>query len=170
MAEIAPTSLKDDLMSLCDHDQRILVRAIVASRWSAFVPQLNQQWTKAAVRDKVGQILAHMATCVPTALENKDPLDEANYKRVLGRMFKEPADRQRLAICLIAESYYEKYGRGADRFHVYEQAAMLGNLMRSMEIEHQANASGWLYTGIRLDPVKKARDEAHTRVGPRRMR
>jgi len=43
-------------------------------------------------------------------------------------------------------------------------------LMQSMEIEHQANMSGWLYTGVRVDPIKKARDEAHSRVGKRRVR
>jgi hypothetical protein len=170
MADAPALSLKDDLVSLCDHDQRILVRAIVAPRWEIFIPQPNQQWTKAAVRDKTAQVLMFMASCVPTAMENKDPLHEENYKRVLVRVRNETPERQRLAIYLIAEMFRDKYGRGKDGFDVYDHAIRLGQLMQSMEIEHQANMSGWLYTGVRVDPIKKARDEAHSRVGKRRVR
>lgn len=170
MADAPALSLKEDLDTLCDHDKRILVRAIVAPRWEVFIPQPNQQWTKAAVRDKTAQVLMFMASCVPTATEHKDPMDEENYKRVLIRVRNEPADRQRLAIYLIAEMFRDKYGRGKDGFDVYDHAIRLGLLMQSMEIEQQANAAGWLYTGERVDPVKRARHEAHQRVGGRRMR
>lgn len=170
MSESAAPSLKQDLDSLCDHDKRILVRAIVAPKWEIFIPQPNQQWTKAAVRDKTAQVLAYMASFVPTALENKEPLDDSNYRRVLIRVRNEPADRQRLAIYLIAEHFKLAYGRGKDDFCVYDHALRLGQLMLSMEIEHQANVAGWLYTGERVDPVKRARHEAHQRVGGRRVR
>lgn len=170
MADAPALSLKEDIDSLCDHDKRILVRAIVAPRWEIFIPQPNQQWTKAAVRDKVAQILAHMASCVPTAKEQKDPMDDTNYTRVLMRVRHESLDRQRLAIYLIAEHFKEAYGRSNGGFCVYEHAIRLGLLMQSMEIEQQANAAGWLYTGERVDPVKRARNEAHQRVGGRRMR
>lgn len=170
MADAPALSLKEDLDTLCDHDKRILVRAIVAPRWEVFIPQPNQQWTKAAVRDKAGQVLSLMAVHVPTAKDQKDPMDDTNYKRVLVRVRNESADRQRLAIMLIAEGFEATYGRNQNGPGVYEQALRLSQLMLAMELEHQANMSGWLYTGVRVDPIKRARDEAHARVGKRRVR
>lgn len=170
MADAPALSLKEDIETLCDHDKRILVRAIVAPRWEVFIPQPNQQWTKAAVRDKAGQLLTLMMNHVPTAKDQKDPLDEATYKRVLVRVRSEPADRQRLAIMLIAESFEATYGRNQSGPGIYEQAMRLSQLMLAMELEHQANMSGWLHTGVRVDPIKKARDEAYARTGKRRVR
>ena len=156
---------KDAILALCDHDQRIMFRAILAPHWEAFTPQVNQQWTKAAVRDKAARLMQYMAEFVSTALENREPIDDGPYRGALLRSRALAADQQRMLLRAIIDRFQEKHGKGKGNFDAVRDMATLGSLLISMEIEHRANLSGWLYTGERVDPIKRSRREIRERIG-----
>ena len=156
------------VLNLSGHDQRILLRAVIAFHYAAFVPQITQRVTKCNVRDRTQAIIEWLKT-YDDDRDNMEP-HAANYEWVLQQVMRLPPNQQRMVLRKIGDRAWEEYGGKVGEKRACDAFATLMTSLMTMEVEHLANCSGWLCTGVTYDSKRKAKDEVRARLGKGGMR
>lgn len=140
--------VKQAMLALRSHDRRLLFRWIISEQWRDFQPQPPQEITRVNVREYATRVLQWMAEWVPNAGAPNFFEDRTAYDYATSLLKGLDRGIQRNMLHCIVEAFIDSNPMDtAKRVYGAHEMQRLAISLMHMQTQHEANKTGWLYTG-----------------------